>query len=133
MVDVLSPDFSAIEARDQCVAPSGVSSSVATTTSSIRSSVIDGGRPVRSSSTRPSRRRATNRPRHLPTVAGCTRSWSATCVFDAPSAQASTMRHRWASACEDFARRDQRTSVARSASVSTSSAFGRPVLATRPA
>ena len=52
---------SAIDARDQCVALAGVCSSVATTTSSTWSSVIDGGRPGRSSSTSPSSRRARNR------------------------------------------------------------------------
>jgi hypothetical protein len=36
------------------------------------------------------------------------------------------------SAWDDFARRDQRTSVSRSAAVSHSSAFGRPVLAMSP-
>jgi hypothetical protein len=46
-----------------------------------------------------------------------------------PSAQASTILQRWASAWDDFARRDQRTSVSRSAAVSRNSAFGRPVLA----
>ena len=45
------------------------------------------------------------------------------------SAQASTILARNASACELFARRAHRCSVARSPSVSFSSAFGRPVLA----
>ena len=47
----------AIEARDQCVAALGVSSSVAATTSSTWSSRIDGGRPGRGSSASPSSRR----------------------------------------------------------------------------
>jgi hypothetical protein len=47
----------------------------------------------------------------------------------APVAQASTIRHRRANAWELLARRDQRPSVARSSSVKTNGAFGRPVLA----
>src|SRR6266540_1402769 len=127
IVDLLSPERAAIDVRDQCVAFPGVSSSVATTTASTCSTVIDGGRPGRSSSGSPSNRRVINRPRHLPTVAGCTPSKAATCVFGVLSAHASTILHRCASACDDFARRDQRSSVARSSAVSLSSAFGRPV------
>lgn len=55
MVDALSPVRSAIEVRDQCVVLRGISSSVATITSLTRSSGIDGGRPGRTSSARPSR------------------------------------------------------------------------------
>src|SRR6266536_2654643 len=128
-VDLLSPDLSAICLRDQWVASLGVSSSVATTTASTRSTVIDGGRPGRSSSSNPSSRRLINRSRHLETVSGCTPIAAATCVLGVPSAQASTILHRCASACELFARRDQRTSVARSSSVSVSAALGgRPVV-----
>lgn len=47
MVDFESPLRSAIFFRDQCVAFFGVSSSVATTTSSTCSAVTDGGRPGR--------------------------------------------------------------------------------------
>jgi len=39
---------------------------------------------------------------------------------------------RAANACDDFARRDHRTSWARSCSVSTNSAFGRPTFVVRP-
>jgi hypothetical protein len=42
-------------------------------------------------------------------------------------AQACTIRHRNANACDDFARRDYRTNVTLSSSVNTNSAFGRPV------
>jgi hypothetical protein len=94
IVDLLSPDLSAICFRDQWVASGGVSSSVATITRSTCSTVIDGGRPGRSSSISPSSRRATKRPRHLPTVAGCTPSSAATWVFGVPSAQASTILQR---------------------------------------
>src|SRR4029453_15313880 len=111
IVDFDNPDRSAINLRDQCVAFFGVSSRVATTTSSTWSRAIDGGRPGRSSSTSPSRRLATNRDRHLPTVAGCTPSSEATGVLAWPSAQASTIRERWASACDDLALLDQPASV----------------------
>src|SRR6266568_857371 len=134
IVDLLSPDLAAIDLRDQWVALLGVSSSVATTTASTCSTVIDGGRPGRSSSVSPSSRRLINRLRHLETVSGCTPTAAATCLFGVPSAQASTILHRCASACELFARRDQRTSVARSSSVSSSVALGgRPVLFMQPA
>src|SRR5215472_1967258 len=52
IVDLDSPLRAAIEDRDQCVAPCGVSSKVAVMTSSTLSSKIDGGRPGRGSSTR---------------------------------------------------------------------------------
>ncbi len=129
IVDVLSPDLSAICLRDQWVAWLGVSSSVATTTASTCSTAIDGGRPGRSSSISPFSRRLLNRLRHLETVSGCTPSAAATWVLGVPSAQASTILQRCASACDDFARRDQRSSVARSSSVSLSAALGgRPIL-----
>src|SRR6266516_4698790 len=131
IVDFDSPDLLAIKARDQWVASLGVSSSVATTTSSTWSMVIDAGLPGRSSSTSPSRRAATNLARHLPTVTGAQRNCSATSLLFAPSAEASTILHRNANAWEDFARLDQRSSVARSSSLSTNSALGLPVLAMR--
>src|SRR5215467_8374689 len=129
MVDFDSPHLLAIKARDQWVASVGASSSVATTTASTWSMVIVAGRPGRSSSTSPSRRCATNRPRHLLTVATWQCRRSATSVLFAPSAEASTILHRNANAWEDFARLDQRSSVARSSSLSTNSALGLPVLA----
>jgi hypothetical protein len=130
-VDFDSPDRLAIDARDQCVASLGVSSSVATTTASTCSSVIVRGAPERGSSTSPSNRRATNRDRHLPTVGSDTPSSLATCLLVAPVAQASTIRHRNANAWELLARRDQRSSVWRSSSVKINGALGRPVLALR--
>jgi hypothetical protein len=94
-----SPDFLAIDARDQWVALAGLDSSVATSTSSTFSSVIEGGRPGRSSSTSPSRRDSTNRRRHLPTVACVTCNVAATSLFVAPdSAHAKTILARNASA-----------------------------------
>jgi putative transposase len=93
--------------------------------------IARGGAPGRGSSTSPSNRRATNRDRHLPTVGSDTPSSTATCLLVAPVAQASTIRHRNASAWELLARRDQRVSVWRSSSVKISGALGRPVLAIR--
>jgi hypothetical protein len=55
-------------------------------TSSIRSTLIDGGRPGRGSSTRPSKRSVSNRDRHLPTVGRDTPSRYATSTFDKPPA-----------------------------------------------
>src|SRR4051794_3134346 len=106
----LNPDRAAIEARDQWVASVGVCSRVATITSSTLSSVIDAFRPGRSSSTKLSKRLATNRVLHLVTVVGCTRSSTAMSLLDIPSAQANTILDRCARTCEDFARRDHRNS-----------------------
>src|SRR6266567_1709662 len=125
-VDFDSPDRFAIDARDQWVASFGACSKVATTTSSTLSSLIFRGAPGRSSSTRPSSRRTTNRDRHLPTVGRDTPSRPATSALDSPSAHASTIRHRNANACALLRRWDQRTNVSRSTSDSASSAFGRP-------
>ena len=104
MVDFDRPLRAAIDARDQCVAFFGVCSSVVTTTSSIRSRLIEGGRPGRGSSISPSSRELRNRCRHLDTVSGCTPSCPAICLLALPSAHASTIFDRTASTCEDFAR-----------------------------
>jgi hypothetical protein len=130
IVDSDRPLRLAIEARDQCVAPRGASSSVAVRTSLTLSSRMDGGRPGRRSSARPGSRRSLNRPRHLATVDTETPSSAATCEFIAPgSAHASTILHRSAYTCVDVAARDPRTSSARSASVTVNGALGLPVLA----
>jgi hypothetical protein len=92
------------------VASRGVSSSVAVTTASTWSSRIDGGRPGRGSSTSPSSRRSWNRVRHFATVCSRTRNCAATRVFDDPSAQASTIFDRNASAWVALARRAHRWS-----------------------
>jgi hypothetical protein len=68
----------------------------------------------------------------LVTVAGSTRNRSAISLRDKPSPHASTIRHRNANACDDFARRDHRTNVSRSCSVNTNSAIGRPIRAIDP-
>ena len=130
IVERESPVSAAIEARDQCVASFGVRSSVATITASISSSAILRGAPGRGSSTKPSSRRATNRARHLLTVAATIPSFAATCRLSKPPAHASTISDRNANDCADFARRDQRNNCSRSSSVNLNSAFGRPVLAT---
>jgi len=90
------------------------------------------GAPGRGSSSRPSSRRATNRARHLPTVAATIPSFAATCRLSKPPAHASTIFDRNANDCADFARRDQRNNCSRSSTVNVNSAFGRPVLATTP-
>ena len=126
IVDSDRPLRFAMEARDQRVASLGLSSSVATITSSTLSSRTDGGRPGRGSSVSPSSRCAVNRPRHRATVCSLTRSSAATCLFCLPSAQASTILARKASACADVARGAHPVSWPRSASVSSSPAFGRP-------
>src|SRR5205807_8716234 len=129
IVDFDSPDLAAIEVRDQWVASLGVSSSVATTTASTWSMLIDAGLPGRSSSTSPSRRAATNLARHLPTVTGAHRSCAATSLSLNPFAQASTILHRNANAWADVARLEHRSSVVRPSSLSSNAVLGRPVLA----
>src|ERR1700730_7714182 len=78
IVDRLSPERFAIDARDQCVALAGLDSKVATSTSSTWSKLIDAGRPDRGSSTKPSSRSATNRRLHFPTVGTLTPNAPAT-------------------------------------------------------
>ena len=129
MLDRLSPECAAIDVRDQCVASRGVDSRVSTTTCSTCSSPMLRGAPGRGSSTNPSSRSVTNRERHLPTVGRETRSSAATSVLLAPAAQASTIRERSANRWELFGRRAQRASVSPSSSVTTNSAFGRPLAA----
>src|SRR3954447_7211463 len=131
-VDRDSPLSAAIEARDQCVASLGARSKVATTTASICASSIRRGPPGLGSSASPANRCATNRARHLPTVAGTTPSRAATCLLSRPSAQAHTICPRTTRPCADVARRDHRSSCSRSNSSNTNGAFGRPVLATNP-
>ena len=128
-VDLDNPVSAAIDARDQCVASLGWRSRVATSTSSICSSVIVRGAPGRGSSAKPSSRRSINRRRQIPTVCGHTPTSAATSLLDFPAAQPNTTRHRCAKACEDFARRAHRCSVSRSSSVNTNSATGLPICA----
>ena len=76
IVDLDSPQRSAIDARDQCVALAGVDSSVATTTSSTCSAVTNAGRPGRGSLTARRRKplpppRDVDSPNELHSDAGC--------------------------------------------------------------
>src|SRR6266542_4102923 len=105
---------------DQCVAPSGTSSSVRTTTSSTWASLMVRGTPGRGSSPSPSSRLARKRVRHFLTVARLMPSRAATAILGPPSAQAKTIRARSASPCAVFRRFAQFSSVRRSASDSTS-------------
>lgn len=100
------PVAAAIDRVDQCVSSPGPRSSrVLVITSSTCSSVIFLGAPGRGSSDSPSSLETWNRPRHLRTVSRDTFRSAATAVIDVPSALASTIRDRNASACDVFRRR----------------------------
>src|SRR5215218_5852708 len=121
----------AIPLVDQCVASTGCSVSVFTTTASTWSSVTVRGTPERCSSARPVSRLATNRDRHFPTVAWLQPNSAATTWFVLPSAQPNTILDRNARLCGLFGRRAQRPSVSRSSSERTRAALGRPRAAMR--
>ena len=72
-----SPLALAIMRLLQCVAARGFSCSVLAITRSTCASLMVRGAPGRGSSSSPSSRRATKRPRHLPTVCVVTCSWRA--------------------------------------------------------
>ena len=116
----------AIDRVDQCVSPPGGGcSSVAVMTRSTCSSVTVRGRPGRGSSVSPSSRASRNRDRHLPAVVREMPSSAATALTANPSAQASTIRDRSASACAVLRRRAQPSRTCRSSSESTiGSSFG---------
>ena len=124
-----SPTCLASSRLDQCVAPSGASSRVRTTTSSICASAIVRGTPglgiVDSS---PANRCLMNRLRHLPTVSRVIRNSAATATLVFPSAHISTMRARWARPCAVLRRLSHPCNVRRSASVSTSGSLGLPAI-----
>src|SRR6266851_5710413 len=105
---------------DQCVAPSGSSSSVRTTTSSTWASVMVRGTPGRGSSDSPSSRSRRKRARHLLTVLRLTPSRAATARLLPPCAQASTIRARRARPCAVLRRLTQFSNLRRSSSDSTS-------------
>jgi hypothetical protein len=115
----LIPVARAIKRVDQWVASGGCCSSVLTITHSISSSPIDRGLPGRGSSCNPSRPQRAKRPRHLPTVDLLQPSRAAISLLCSPSAAASTIRQRSASACELLGRRAQRSSTSRSSPLST--------------
>ena len=119
IVSVDNPTSRAIERRLQCVSPRGVVSSVLVTISSTRASVTLRGAPGRGSSSRPSNRRRRKRLRYFSAVARPTPKVFAIAVLPSPSAAASTMRARRATAFAVFCRRASSTSLARSSSVSS--------------
>ena len=90
------------------------------------SSPISRGRPTRGSSSSPSTPVSTQRRRHLPTVAGLQPSRSAIAVSAAPSAAASTILARSASACDTVCRRVQRSNTCRSSPLISTTGGGRP-------
>jgi hypothetical protein len=93
------PSDLAIDRVDQCVSPfGGVCSKVAAMTFSTCASVTVRGRPGRGSSLSPSSRDFRNRDRHLPAVVLDIPRSAATPLTGPPSAQASTIRERSASA-----------------------------------
>jgi hypothetical protein len=83
--------------------------------------LLVGDPPGRDASARPSSRRARNRERRLVTVGREMPGRLTTSALLAPSAQASTLRQRNATAWLDVARLAQRSSVVHSASVSANS------------
>jgi len=120
------PADRAIDRVDQCVSPpAGSCSSVAVITFSTCSSVTVRGRPGRGSSPSPSSRDARNRDRHFDTVALELPRPAATSPTVPPTAQASTIRDRSASACAVLRHRAHPSRTCRSSSVSTTgSSFG---------
>src|SRR5581483_7431647 len=111
----------------QWVALVGRVSSVRVTTRSTSASVTVRGAPGRGSSVSPSSRRATNRLRHVPTVAAQTPSRSATALLEVSPAQARTIRARRARRWVLLGRLAQRVRAWRSSSESTNSGFGRAI------
>ena len=88
-------------------------SSVIVTTRSTSASLTVRGAPGLGSSRRPSHPFSMNRRRHLPTVSRVVPSRAATPMSLSPSADASTIRARGASACPVLDRRSQRSSSSR--------------------
>src|SRR5215813_6012479 len=104
-----------------------LASSVSVTICSTCPSLMWRGAPGRGSSSKPSRRAARNRLRHLPTVCLVSRSSCATRVLVCPRAHANTTRARCANACAVVGRRAQRSNMSRSSSVSVNIGMGRPM------
>ena len=128
-VDCDMPRCSAIDRVDQCVAFFGVVSRVAVIRSLICSSPTVRGRPGRGSSSNPSQRCSTNRPRHRRTVPRLRPRRCATSVFDPPSAAARTIRERIAKPEAVVRRRAHPSSSRRSSSVRTISTARGPRVA----
>src|SRR3954452_25325157 len=115
----LRPTSAAIERVDQCVASFGVVSSVLTITSSTLASLIFLGCPGRGSSVKPSKRCSAKRLRHLRTELTATPRSRAISLLFGPSAAASTIRDRNASACALVRRRSHASNCARSSAVNS--------------
>ena len=96
----------------------GCSCRVLASTASTRSSLMERGAPLRGSSRRPARRRATKRARHLPTVCVVTPRRRAASRLERALREASTMRARSASAPRVRGLRAHRRSCPCSSSVS---------------
>src|SRR5271166_4870504 len=122
----LSPQRLAIERVAQCVASGGRFSNVRVSTCSTSASLILRGAPGRGSSSSPSKRRATKRPRHLPTAGLLSRISALTCVFVLPAAQARMTRARKARAWAELGRRAHRSRVSCSWELKINSGIGRP-------
>lgn len=123
----LNPVSAAIERVLQWVASRGADSRVRAMTRSTSASPIVRGAPGRGSSSKPSRRWARKRRRHLPTVGSVIWSAAATSLFERPSAAARTRRARRARAWSVVGRRVHRVSVVRSSLVSVRGSRGRPL------
>src|SRR6185369_1766194 len=121
--DCDSPLSPAIDLVVQCVSwPRPFSVSTRVTTTSTCSSVIVRGAPGRAASARPPTPPSVNRTRHLRTISRDTPVRAATAVSGATpdsSAQASTIRARWASDCEAVRLRTSASRASRSPSVNS--------------
>src|SRR5271170_7990952 len=127
-VETDKPDAFAIERVLQCVAWDGIVSRVFVTTSAILSSPILRGAPQRGSSSRPSKRCAANRLRHVKTVIREVPISSAMAQLFRPSAARRTIAARIASACEILRRRTRASNSPRSLSLRTIFTAAGPVI-----
>src|ERR1700759_2653416 len=116
----------AIDRRLQWVAPGGVLSSVAVTTSAILLSPILRGAPGLGSSLSPDKRRLAKRLRHVVTVIRVTPSRVAMAELLSPVAASSTIAARCASARAVLRRRDRSSSSARSSLLNAIATAARP-------
>ncbi len=117
--------YLAIARVDQCVALTGLRSSVLVTTSRTRSSDTVRGPPGRGMSPSPAIRCSMHRARHRPTACGVEPNCAATSLLGAPVAQARMIRHRNAHDCGVDRRRTHPSNADRSSADNTNSAFGR--------
>lgn len=127
-----SDDF-AIEPVHQCVASTGIASSVLVATSAIFSSPILRGAPHRGSSSSPAKRFWANRFRYSPAVSKEMLNSSSIAQLFSPSAVNSTIWARTASARAIFRRRPGISNSLRSLSLSTIFTTAPRVIATSEA